>query len=137
MRATMQFSDLPIADTGERSWGRPVYVTTRPIVYRVRTRALELTVRVPAGFCTDLASVPWPLHLLPSLHPNGAWALAAILHDYLCLSHEVTRTDADYVFLRVMTDHHVRLRWVAYLAVRGYWIAWRQWRISRDPRAIV
>lgn len=38
------------------------------------------TFMVPAGFVTDLATIPWPLSIL--LPPDGPWARPAILHDF-------------------------------------------------------
>ncbi len=41
----------------------------------------EHTITVPAGFVTDLASVPrWAWIIIP---PDGPWVKAAIVHDYL------------------------------------------------------
>lgn len=37
---------------------------------------------VPAGFKTDLASIPFPLNRF--LKRNGPWGRAAVIHDYLC-----------------------------------------------------
>lgn len=40
-------------------------------------------ITVPAGFVTDLASIPRVLRNLPWLDPNGLSRRPAVLHDYL------------------------------------------------------
>jgi hypothetical protein len=57
--------------------GRSLWALERPLTYRVRPGE---TITVPAGFVTDLASVPRPLWVL--YPPDGPWAQAAIVHDY-------------------------------------------------------
>lgn len=37
---------------------------------------------VPAGFCSDGASIPWPLSII--LHRWGRYRRPACLHDFLC-----------------------------------------------------
>jgi len=73
---------------------------------------------VPASFTTDFASVPrafW--NIVP---PTGKYTKAAVLHDWLYSSHEVSRKDADGIFLRVMKESGVGLikRHMMYRAVR-------------------
>lgn len=76
---------------------------------------------VPAGFVTDLASVP---HWLWSfLQPTGRYTKAAILHDWLIRSDSgVSRADADRIFYDAMMVLGVkpRLAWLMYRAVRIY-----------------
>ncbi|HAK1937095.1 TPA: DUF1353 domain-containing protein [Salmonella enterica] len=58
-------------------------------------------IEVPAGFVTDLASVPrifWTL-----LPPDGKYAKAAIIHDYLYDNALRTKQEADRIFLDGMT----------------------------------
>lgn len=58
-------------------------------------------IEVPAGFVTDLASVPrifWTL-----LPPDGKYAKAAIIHDYLYDNALRTKKEADRIFLDGMT----------------------------------
>lgn len=82
-------------------------------------------VRVPVGFVTDAASVPWFLTwLLPRWAPKRR--RPAILHDYLCRSiaegHPVPgvekRSKADWVFLQAMKACGVNFveRWAFYIA---------------------
>jgi hypothetical protein len=73
---------------------------------------------VPAEFVTDFASVPrifvW---LIPTY---GSYTKAAILHDYLCRTGEVTRRDADGIFRRCLLESGVPFlrRWMMWAAVR-------------------
>lgn len=73
-------------------------------------------VTVPAGFVTDLASIPAALQ--PILHPDGPWGAAACVHDMLYqkssspvpypdtpagnLSRATDKPFADLMFLRIM-----------------------------------
>ncbi|EJI2433989.1 DUF1353 domain-containing protein, partial [Salmonella enterica] len=77
-------------------------------------------IEVPAGFVTDLASVPrifWTI-----LPPDGKYAKAAIIHDYLYDNALRTKKEADLIFLDGMTVLGVpRLkRKVMYWAVRWF-----------------
>lgn len=75
-------------------------------------------ISVPAGFVTDLASVPrifWTL-----LPPDGKYAKAAIIHDYMYDNALRTKKEADLIFLDGMTVLGVP-RWkrmIMYYAVR-------------------
>ncbi|EEI9680891.1 DUF1353 domain-containing protein [Salmonella enterica] len=75
-------------------------------------------ISVPAGFITDLASVPrifWTF-----MPPDGKYAKAAIIHDYLYDNALRTKKEADRIFLDGMTVLGVP-KWkriVMYLAVR-------------------
>jgi len=69
---------------------------------------------VPAGFVTDLASVP----RLPITYflAGGLAHAAAVVHDYLYTTHELTRAQADAVF-----------REAAQACGVGAWRAWVMW----------
>lgn len=57
-------------------------------------------IAIPAGFVTDLASIP---RILQGLIPvNGKHRAAAILHDYLYVTQRVKRAKADALFLEAM-----------------------------------
>lgn len=59
--------------------GRSLWGLQRPLTYRPGEPGEEIT--VPAGFVTDLASIPrWAWVLLP---PDGPWVKGAIIHDFL------------------------------------------------------
>lgn len=59
------------------------------------------SVKVPAGFLTDFASIPqifWNL-VAPS---DPEYSAAAIVHDKLYATHEVEKVTADSIFLEAM-----------------------------------
>lgn len=59
--------------------GRSLWGLQRDLAYR--TGNSDDKVLVPAGFVTDLASIPrWCWTILP---PDGQWVKAAIVHDFL------------------------------------------------------
>ncbi|MED62060.1 DUF1353 domain-containing protein [Salmonella enterica] len=75
-------------------------------------------ISVPAGFITDLVSVPrifWTL-----LPPDGKYAKAAIIHDWMYDNALRTKKEADKIFLDGMTVLGVP-RWkrtIMYYAVK-------------------
>lgn len=76
---------------------------------------------VPAGFVTDLASIPRVLWSL--LPPHGRYAKAAIIHDWLYATGiGGSREYADNVFLEAMEVLGVSVwkRSVIYWAVRAF-----------------
>ncbi len=87
-------------------FAEPIYYLEKPISWRpddhgVRFRSFE----VPRGFVTDLASIPslfWTL-----LRPDGNYAYAAILHDYLYWTQIMPKADADDILKRAMSGFHV------------------------------
>ncbi|WP_040790222.1 DUF1353 domain-containing protein [Nocardia paucivorans] len=71
---------------------------------------------VPVGFRTDFASVPRPVTWLVPRY--GVYTKAAILHDYLLKSGEVSTADADGIFRRALRECDVsvprrRMMWAA------------------------
>ncbi|EFF0758050.1 DUF1353 domain-containing protein [Escherichia coli] len=54
-------------------------------------------IEVPAGFITDLATVPRVFWVI--LPPDGRYAKAAIIHDYMYDNALRTRREADQIFL--------------------------------------
>jgi hypothetical protein len=59
--------------------GRSLWGLHDPLAYHPGDRTETIT--VPAGFVTDLASIPrWAWILLP---PDGPWVKGAIIHDFL------------------------------------------------------
>jgi hypothetical protein len=60
--------------------GRCIWRLTRPLSYDVGAEGSGETITIPAGFITDLASIPafaWPV--FPA---DGPYAKAAVVHDY-------------------------------------------------------
>lgn len=77
------------------------------------------SVNVPIGFVTDLASIPQILWSF-GIRPEGSYAYAAVIHDYLYWTQGHSREEADLIFLYAMEDSHVdaSLRKKIYKAVR-------------------
>lgn len=81
---------LDYKDTGKTFRGRPVYELTRAVTYCVGSLQDPFwTVTAPVGFQTDFASIPWPIKLV--FKPNGPYAQAAVIHDYLCVLYKTNR----------------------------------------------
>lgn len=82
--------------------------------------------RVPPGFATDLASIPrlfwW------AFPPDGQYAKAAVLHDFLYTESVYSRQWADNLFLEAMSACQVPAvtKWLVYTAVRLW--GWRFWQ---------
>lgn len=85
------------------------------------------SVDVPKGFVTDLASIPrlfWS-----ALRPDGEYAHAAIVHDYLYWAQSTSKETADSIFKLAMEDLEVAPRTVTalYDAVKLFGEgAWKQ-----------
>jgi len=85
-----------------------------------------VTVSVPSGFRTDLASVP--LWLLWLISPFGNHQRAALFHDYCYRRQPMSRFTADAIFRIVMERDGVPCwkTWILFYAVRCFgWAAWR------------
>lgn len=101
--------DVVVRQLDAKSW-----TVVEPLGYTGRVETFE----VPVGFETDFASVPRPFTwLLPTY---GVYTKAAILHDYLCRTGEVSRADADGLFRRSMRELEVSIprRYLMWAAVR-------------------
>lgn len=57
-----------------------IWILAAPLVWRDHVRG---TLIVPAGFKTDLASIPRALRNLPFLDPDGVSRRPAVTHDWL------------------------------------------------------
>lgn len=110
------FSELVLEQTGPNRWR-----LREPLLY---FGSDDTEVEVPAGFQTDLASVPrmvWGLY-----SKTGKLARPSVVHDWLYVSapvrDEATRRAADRVFLQAMRDDGVRWpgRQIVYQAVRRF-----------------
>ena len=97
-------------------------------------------VLVPLGFVTDLASIPrvfWEI-----LPPQGRYAYAAVIHDYLYWTQTRPRNEADDILKLAMQDSKVDAVTVAsiYEAVRAFgqaaWNANAQRRKSGECRIL-
>jgi Protein of unknown function (DUF1353) len=74
---------------------------------------------VPVGFVSDLASVPW--FFWSAYRPEGRYAYAAVVHDYLYWTQMRPRKEADEIFKIAMEDLKVDAPTVKtlYTAVRS------------------
>jgi hypothetical protein len=82
-------------------------------------------ITVPAGFVTDLASIPRVLWALPGFAPFELLS-GPILHDYLYRTRMVPRAEADALLYRAMREDGIgRVRaYTVYSAVRMFgWIS--------------
>lgn len=97
----------------------------RSFTYHVGSKYNKSVIKVPVGFVTDFASIPWVFWtFLPSW---GKYGKAAVLHDYLYQTHNVSRHMADVIFYEAMLVGGTA-KWkakVMYSAVRSWgWLAW-------------
>jgi hypothetical protein len=103
------------------------FVLDAPLIYE--SALLGRRVTVPAGFKTDLASIPRVLqNLLPKV---GKYDRPAVVHDFLYQFNGVTRGQADAVLNEAMTVLGVGRwpRWPIYAGVRaGGWKPWGAYR---------
>ncbi|MEQ1667205.1 MAG: DUF1353 domain-containing protein [Sulfuriferula sp.] len=85
--------------------------------YHVGSYPGEVVIRIPAGYVTDLTSVPRPLWAI--YPPHGRYAKAAIVHDYLYSNALVNKAYADKTFYEAMGVLGVRkvTRQLMYFAV--------------------
>ncbi|WP_309605264.1 DUF1353 domain-containing protein [Phenylobacterium sp.] len=99
--------------------GRSLWALQQDLTYRAG--AQDDLIRAPAGFVTDLASIPrWAWTLLP---PDGPWVKAAVIHDFLYRTQGTgvwkghpasiarpqpyTRAEADGILREAMADRGV------------------------------
>jgi len=96
--------------------------TQKPIEF---TTDKGYTVEVPAGYSTDLDSVP----RIPFVYAwlKGQATKSAVIHDWLYFNKH-DRKEADKIFLEAMKEEGVAVwrRWPIYLAVRAFgWLAYK------------
>lgn len=73
-----------------------------------------LTIKVPVGALTDLASIPRILRNIPNLDPDGYSRSAAVVHDWLYRTHQLSKAAAD-AFLRYAIVSRGGSAWSAYM----------------------
>jgi hypothetical protein len=71
-----------------------------PLVYACSQHTNGAAITVPEGFVTDLASIP--RILWDFLPPDGSYAPAAIVHDYLYTVTPYDRATCDKILLEAM-----------------------------------
>jgi hypothetical protein len=80
------------------------WIVLVPLVYKIGDT--DDSIFVPAGFVTDLASIPKQLWS-SGLTPTGQYSRAAIIHDYLYWSQKCTRAQADRLLVIAMKESKV------------------------------
>ena len=103
---------LQIADNTDDG----LWILAVPLIYQ--SDVAGATITVPAGFQTDLASVPrLPLVFLLA---GDCAREAAVVHDYLYTSHQVDRVTADAVLREAsaVTGVPAWRRWLMWAGVR-------------------
>lgn len=115
-------SELRITHTGKYApdadgrQGNPIYALDDPLAWSGDGGAWT----VPAGYETDLASIPLRFqrvepHLSPAARPG-------VLHDWFYTHHAVTRREADAIFLDALRAEGVQL-----LQRLAMWASVRLW----------
>jgi len=92
------------------------------------------TIAVPPGFITDFASVP-RIPIAFFLTGNAAQS-AAVIHDWLYMTHQTTKEVADAIFREASIVAGVPLwrAWLMWAGVRiGGWNAWNRDGQPQDP----
>lgn len=115
-----RFTDATYDLTEDRHNGRPVVSLTSPLVYEVGFLGSGWMVTAPAGFRTDLASVPtWTQRFRWGRRLADKLARSAIVHDLLRADRRVGKVTGDLIFFEALGVDRVRLAWrlVALLAV--------------------
>lgn len=120
-----KFSTLDTRDLNAEHGGKITLLLLQPLIYQYNAQ----TITVPAGFITDLASIPQPMWVV--LPPIGSYDKAAVVHDYLYRYNGVSRLEADQVLLQGMKDLGVPgwKVWTIYAGVRvGGGVRWSYYR---------
>lgn len=74
---------LAYVPTSKQVHGRQVFRLTEAFAYEVGHKGSGVAITVPAGFETDFASIPKWADDWFGLNPNGKYAKAAVIHDWL------------------------------------------------------
>lgn len=100
---------LRVTATGQRAPdtrygpGNPIYTVDQPLTYQTAGQSYT----VPAGYQTDLASIPQRFQQRPPDQSPAAGPGA--LHDWLYTTHAVPRAAADRLFRQALRDEGVPL----------------------------
>lgn len=126
MNEWMSMSKAPGGMLRISRFREPIFFLTAPISWTPNPGQERYeAVTVPKGFVTDFASIPrifWS-----ALRPDGEYAYAAVVHDYLYWTQTRSREEADQILKMAMEDFKVGTLTVGaiYSAVRvGGQAAW-------------
>lgn len=107
-----RFTEAAFRFTGETKNGRPIACLTTDLVYEVGFKGSGWEVTAPAGFCTDLASLPaWLARTAMGQRLGGQLVRAAIVHDQLRQDARWPKLLGDYAFWEAMGVDGVALGW--------------------------
>lgn len=107
------------------------------LVDAMRFEIMESTgpreITIPAGFSTDLASIPRPVWSIPGFSPFDRIAKPSILHDGLystSIVHPYTRAESDQILSLGMKDEgeNLFIRETVYQMVR--WFGGGHWKVN-------
>ena len=106
MKDWMNVSKAPGGMLKISRFREPIYFLTAPISWTPNPGQEHYeAVTVPKGFVTDFASIPqifWSV-----LRPDGEYAYAAVVHDYLYWDQARPREEADNILKMAMEDFEV------------------------------
>ena len=106
MKEWMSVSKAPGGMLRISRFREPIYFLTAPISWTPNSGQERYEgVTVPTGFVTDFASIPpifWSV-----LRPDGEYAYAAVVHDYLYWTQMRSREEADDILKMAMEDFEV------------------------------
>lgn len=106
MNEWMSVSKAPGGILRVSRFREPIYFLTAPISWTPNPgQDAYKAVTVPTGFVTDFASIPrifWS-----ALRPDGEYAYAAVVHDYLYWTQTRSREEADLILNMAMEDFEV------------------------------
>lgn len=94
---------------------RPSWRLLHPLIFE--SEVLGRVYEVPAGFDTDFASVP---RTAVTAKYIGLANKAAVLHDHAYRTKDLSKDDADAMFLEAMTVDNIPSRSLLYAAVRAF-----------------
>lgn len=100
------------------------WLVLNPLIYESLSGR---TYGIPAGFITDLASIPKVMR--PVFNPNDESRKPAVLHDLRYCLKQGTRKEADDLFLEALGRSGVGFarRWSMWMGVRaGGWVYWNK-----------
>ena len=106
MNEWMSVSKAPGGILRVSRFREPIYFLTAPISWTPNPgQEAYKAVTVPTGFVTDFASIPrvfWS-----ALRPDGEYAYAAVVHDYLYWTQTRSQEEADHILKMAMEDFEV------------------------------
>lgn len=106
MNEWMSLSKAPGGMLRISRFREPIYFLIAPISWTPNPgQERYKAVTVPPGFVTDLASIPRIFYSL--LRPDGEYAYAAVVHDYLYWTQTRSREEADHIFKMAMQDFEI------------------------------